>query len=82
MSTLPHIAQHAPLIPTGVSYMTAFISSLVSIAAGFGLGWYVKGRGMAGVKIDLANVKTDVENLKAKVTSVAQAPAPAAFVAA
>lgn len=66
MTTVSHIAHCAPLIPTGISYMTAIISSLISLAAGFGLGWYIKGRGMAGVKIDLNNVKTDVENLKSK----------------
>lgn len=66
MTTASHIAHCAPFIPTGISYMTAIISSLISFVAGFGLGWYVKGRGMTGVKIDLNNVKTDVENLKAK----------------
>lgn len=75
MTAASHIAHCAPLIPTGVSYMTALISSLISLAVGFGAGWYVKGRGMTGVKMDVANIKTDVENLKSKVMPVAQAPA-------
>lgn len=61
------IAQSVPQIFQGISYMTAIISSVVSALAGFGAGWYVKGRGMTGVQIDLNNVKSDVENLKAKI---------------
>lgn len=77
MSTLPHIAHCAPMLPTGISYMTAMISSLISLAVGFGLGWYIKGRGMTGVKIDLANVKADVTALGTKVAAI-NAPAPIA----
>lgn len=76
MADLPsihHVVAHAaivkPIIFHGVSYMTAIISSLVSAGIGFGLGWYIKGRGMTGVKIDLNNIKTDVENLKAKISA-------------
>lgn len=56
---------------SGVTYMEAAIAAGVSLLVGFGIGWYIKGRGMAGVKIDLNNVKTDVENLKNKVFPVA-----------
>lgn len=70
MSTLPSIAQCTPFlkqyIPQGISGMTAFITSVVAFLVGGGLAWYVKGRGMAGVQIDLNNVKTDVNDLKAK----------------
>lgn len=69
-----HVAAVAPVIKTvlvGVTYKMAAIYSVISLAAGFGLGWYIKGRGMAGVQIDLNNVKTDVENLKDKVFPVA-----------
>ncbi len=66
-----HSVPHIQYIMTGVSYMTAIISSLITAGIGFGLGWYVKGRGMTGVKNDLNNVKNDVEALKAKVMPVA-----------
>lgn len=67
-----HIAHAAPAIKTiliGVTYMTAIISSAVAVGIGFGLGWYIKGRGMAGVQIDLGNIKTDIANLKAKLSA-------------
>ncbi len=54
-------------IPTGVPYMTAIISGVVALFVGAGLGWYVRGRGMTGVQIDLNNIKTDVENIKTKI---------------
>lgn len=75
MTTSAHVAQCAaqakPLFNLGYSFMTLFITSLISSGAGFGMGWYIKGRGMTGVKIDLQNVKTDVENLKAKIGQAA-----------
>ena len=91
ISTLvPHVAHHVhhlpmavaavaavPPITTGVSMLTTLISSAVSGGVMFGLGWYIKGRGMTGVKNDINNIKTDVENLKAKVMPSAQAPAVA-----
>lgn len=68
-----HVSHVAPTL-IGVSYMTTFIVAAVSSAVSFGLGWYIKGRGMAGVKIDLANVKTDIEMLKNKIAPSAPAP--------
>lgn len=70
---MPHITQHVPEIHTilvGVTYMHAILSSAITAVLGFGLGWYIKGRGMTGVQIDLNNVKTDVEALKAKIMPV------------
>lgn len=59
-----HIAQCAPqLIHIGVPYMYAAIYSLVSLLAGFGLGWYVKGRGWFGVKVDATNAVTEIKSL-------------------
>ena len=63
-----------PSIKMGVPMLTSLISSIVTGAVGFGLGWYVKGRGMTGVQIDLNNVKTDVENLKNKLFPVQATP--------
>lgn len=84
ISIAPHAAQHvshaAPVIKTvliGVTYMTAAIASAVSAGIGFGLGWYIKGRGMAGVQIDINNIKTDILNLKAKIDPSAPAPVAA-----
>lgn len=62
-----HIAHACTTTMIGVPMITTMISSAVSALVGAGLGWYIKGRGMAGVQIDLANVKADVENLKSKV---------------
>ena len=71
VKSIHHAVQAMPFIPAvthGVSMLTSVISSLVALGLGFGSGWYVKGRGMTGVQIDLNNVKTDVENIKAKLT--------------
>lgn len=70
-----HVTHVKPIIHTmliGVTYMTALYYSMASLAAGFGLGWYIKGRGMAGVQIDINNIKTDIVNLKNKISP----PAP------
>lgn len=70
----PHVAAHAavvkPIIIQGYTMISMLISGAVSAGIGFGLGWYIKGRGMTGVQIDLNNIKTDVENLKAKIFPV------------
>ena len=45
----------------------------ISLLAGFGIGWYFKGRGMTGVKIDMTNaagvVKTDAQKVETAVTA-------------
>jgi hypothetical protein len=81
MTTVPvavhhvvHALPHIKYVVTGVSYMTAMISAAVSLAIGFGLGWYVKGRGVTGVQNDLNNAKTVVAADVAKLN----APTPAA----
>lgn len=70
MNTIPHVAHHVatlkPIVIQGYSMFSMLISSAVSGGVMFGLGWYVKGRGMTGVQNDLNNVKQDVEALKAK----------------
>jgi hypothetical protein len=48
----------------GVTYMTALIYSAVSAIVAAGLAWYIRGRGMAGVKIDLDNAKKEIKKLK------------------
>lgn len=71
MANLPTLAQKCaelhPYVAPGLAYSTAFIWSGVSLVIGFITGWYVKGRGMTGVKIDLDNVKMDLANLKGKI---------------
>lgn len=83
-----YCADHFPahtLVPHlnifGVPSLTSIIASIVSLAIGFGLGWYVKGRGMAGVQIDINNIKTDVLNLKNKIDPSAPAPVSATVAA-
>jgi len=78
MEVVPH-AKHAaqvvePLKPAiqyiqnGVPMLYSVIASAVSAMVGAGLGWYVKGRGMAGVKIDLSNAQNEIKTLKDKLT--------------
>lgn len=71
MANLPTLAQKCaelnPYVAPGITYMTGFIWSGVTLVIGFITGWYTKGRGMTGVQIDLNNVKTDLANLKGKV---------------
>lgn len=57
-----YCAEHFPSqIFHGVSIMHAVIASFAALAAGFGIGWYVKARGWFGVKVDATNVVTKVE---------------------
>ena len=46
-----------------------FWTAAVCLPVGFGLGWYVKGRGMSGIAIDLGNAKTTVSNAETTVVS-------------
>ncbi len=68
--TAIHTKQISQYIPTGVSYMTAMVSSAISILVGFGLGWYVKGRGWFGVKMDASNVASQAEKAVSEIKSV------------
>lgn len=71
MANLPHIAAKCaevhPIIAPGLTYTAGLIWSGIALVIGAVSGWYVKGRGMSGVKIDLDNVKQDLSDLKAKV---------------
>lgn len=73
-----HVAHAIPHITQGYTMLNLAIASLVSLAVGGGLGYYVKSRGMTGVQTDLNSVKTDVENLKAKVFPTATPTPPVA----
>lgn len=70
MANLPTLAQKCaelhPYVSPGITWTTGLIWSGVSILIGLIIGWYVKGRGMTGVKIDLINAKMDIANLKGK----------------
>lgn len=69
MSTKAQLAQycidHAPHIKPfakqGFSMLNLIISNIVSLFVGGGLGWYIKGRGLQGVKNDAANAVTSTE---------------------
>ena len=43
---------------------TQLYITLALMAASFGIGFYIGGRGMAGVKIDLDNTKNEIEKVK------------------
>lgn len=67
-----HIAHHAasvaPIVKQGVSMLTILISNLVSAAVAGGLTWYIRGRGMTGVKQDISNAQAEIAKLKAQVS--------------
>jgi hypothetical protein len=71
MTNLPHAvakcAEIHPIIAPGLTYTAGLIWSSIALVIGAVSGWYVKGRGMAGVKLDLDNVKADIVNLRAKI---------------
>lgn len=73
MANLPTLAQRCaelhPYVAPGITYTTGFIWSGITLLIGIISGWYVKGRGMTGVKIDLINAKMDVLNLKEKLNA-------------
>lgn len=72
-----YCAQHFPVhtVPHfGVSTLTELIIGGVAVVIAFTLGWYIRGRGYAGVQIDLNNIKTDIVNLKNKIDPSAPAP--------
>lgn len=49
--------------------LTVILSNVVT-ATVFGVGaWYWRGRGTAGVQIDINNIKQDIETLKAKLST-------------
>lgn len=64
-----HVIKPIQTIITGVPMLTLLISNTLTALVAAGLAWYIRGRGMAGVKIDLANAKNEIEKLKATVTS-------------
>lgn len=53
---------------TGFYFHTLAIASLVSAAVAAGMAWYVRGRGIQGVKNDMANAQNEVIALKAKIS--------------
>ena len=62
-----YCADHFPpvthIVHTGIPMLYSIIAVVVSLAAGFGIGWYVKGRGLTGVAIDANNVKAEAEKV-------------------
>jgi hypothetical protein len=82
MATKAQLAQYCadhPVIHNvplfhGVSTLTELIVGSIAVVIAFTLGWYIRGRGMTGVQIDLNNIKTDVLNLKNKIDPSAPAP--------
>lgn len=61
-----YCADHAH-IKQGLSMLNLIISNAVSVLIGAGLGWYIKGRGLQGVKNDTANAVTATENVVTEV---------------
>lgn len=51
-------------------YMYSVIGGFVSLLVGFGLGWYVKGRGLTGVKTDMTNASNEVSKVATEVSAI------------
>jgi len=70
LHNIPIPTPRPEIIETGVSYMSAILSSIISalVGAGIGsgLGWYIRGRGVEGVQIDLSNVKKTLQDVESK----------------
>lgn len=67
---ITHVAHVKPIVHSviqGYSMLTILISNTVSAAVAGGLAWYVRGRGMTGVQIDINNIKAELSSLGAKV---------------
>lgn len=86
--TVPHVVHHvkhathyaavaAPVVSQGVSMLTILTSNLATAVVAAGLAWYIRGRGMTGVKIDIANAQAEIAKIKAQIAPVTPA-APAA----
>lgn len=59
-----------PIIQSGVNYMSFLIDAIVAVVSagiGAGLAWYMRGRGMTGVQIDIDNAKKEIDALKTKI---------------
>lgn len=72
-----HAASHPAVRHTvhkGVSMFKTFIdivvTAIVALPAGFGLGWYVRGRGVTGVKTDIKNVSNEVNKVATEVSAI------------
>lgn len=51
-------------------YMYSVIGGFASLLVGFGLGWYVKGRGLTGVKTDMTNASNEVSKVATEVSAI------------
>lgn len=72
------VAQHAKCIPEiktithniGVTYLTAFISTVVGMAVAGVLGYFIGKRGLLGTKTDIKNAETEVQKVVEEVKTV------------
>lgn len=58
-----YCADHPHIIKTGITYVHALISGLVSFVLGGGLGYYIRGRGLRGVAIDAGNAEAKIASV-------------------
>jgi len=76
-STVHHVAQackpvihYVPKVVdhlVGVTYLNASIAVVIGMAIAGGLAWYIRGRGLTGVKTDITNAETTVKSAVAAV---------------
>lgn len=68
-SHIQHVKPLAQTIMIGYSMLTLVASNVATAIVSAGLAWYIRGRGLTGVQIDLNNIKNDITTLKAKLNA-------------
>jgi hypothetical protein len=62
-----HNVVHTVTKLVGVTYTEAGIAVALTAIVAAGLAWYIRGRGLTGVKTDITNAKTTVNSAVAAV---------------
>jgi len=60
---VPKVVNHL----VGVTYLNASLAVVIGAAIAGGLAWYIRGRGLTGVKTDIQNAETTVKTAVASV---------------
>lgn len=61
-----HFPVHTQLVHSA-TWTHDFILASITVLVGLGIGWYLKGRGWLGVKIDAGNAVTKVETVGSEI---------------
>lgn len=70
---LAYCADHPHIVTTGITYARASIACFITFLIGGGLGYYVRGRGIQGVKIDAENVAKEANTISTEAVAEVKA---------